>query len=456
MSRRISHTVKCTVFKNNYIKLRDGFKSSGFQIIAYLYSNGVINADTRDTKDFEMVLAAVETKLCFSENTWDILMKGMTEPPLDVLSSFLQDELILKCGKPYTSPFPLLSPDCAPSISRKPFTSDISPALPGPSNRGEGLATRDYSEQSLSSSNSDHSPSDVTRRDFPTTLPLSSRESKITVDDSGCDLTAFEDQDYPNRHFSPTQYRKQLTPIRRSSTNDSGYDPMISSLNHNPTKSPTVPLPPVPASSNAPQDGENPKSELVNPIKSLNLKQGTNTTDNAPQSDNGWTLQMKIANLEIENSHLRHTRQCVMDQLKDLEDEKEYLTEARKDDQQLLEYKMSQVAQENEILGRKQEFIRRLETENRKLKSDLKSAMEVQQKLLQDCGDLQSRLQLAEHNTSVSAVSIDNLHQEIASRDNLIKELRQELSQWREWYEAMYGISANTSLEYMTLSRPET
>ena len=455
MSRRNSHSWKCTVFKNNYIKLRDGFKSSGFQIIAYLYSNGVINADTRDTKDFEKVLAAVETKLSFTEDTWDTLMKGMTDPPLDVLSSFLQDEL--KCGKPHTSPFPSLSPDYALPISRRPFTSEISPALPGPPRREEGLATRDYSEQSLSSSNSDHTPSDMTRRDFPTTLPLSSCESKTTVDDSGCDLTSFEDPDYPNRHFPPTQYtRKQLTPVRRSSTNDSGCDLMISSPNHNPTKSPTVPVPPVPASNNFPQDGENPKSELVNTIKTLSLNQGTNTTDNAPQSDNGWTLQMKIANLEIENTHLRHTRQRVMDQLKDLEDEKEYLTEARKDDQQLLEYKMSQVAQENEILGRKQEFIRRRETENRKLKSDLKNAMEVQQKLLQDCGDLESRLQLAEHNTSVSAVSIDNLHQEIASRDNLIKELRKELSQWREWYEAMYGINTNTSLEYMTLYRPET
>lgn len=453
MSRRNSHSLKCTVFKNNYIKLRDGFKSSGFQIIAYLYSNGVINADTRDTKDFEKVLAAVETKLSFTEDTWDTLIKGMTDPPLDVLSFVLQDQL--ESGKPYTPPlFPL---DNALPMSRRPFTSDIiSPALSGPIHRGEGLSTRDNSDKS-SSSNSDHTPSDMTRRDFPTTLPLSSCESKTTVDDSGCDLTAFEDQDYPNRHFPPTQCtRKQLTPVKKSSSNDSGCDLTINSPNHNPTNSSTVPLPPVPASNISPQDGENPKSELVNPIKSLSLNQGNNATDNGPQSDNGWSLQMKIANLEIENVHLRHTRQCVMDQLKELEDEKEYLTEARRDDQQLLEYKMSQVAQENEILGRKQEFIRRLETENRKLKSDLKNIKEVQQKLSQDCEDLHSRLQLAEHNTSVSAVSIDNLHQEIASRDNLIKELRQELSQWREWYEAMYGDSTNIGLEYMTLSRPET
>ena len=408
--RRSSHDLKRGIFKNNYTKLRDGFKSNGSHIKAFLYSRSVISADVRDSNDVEKILSVVETQLKFSEETWDTLMLGMCEePPLDVLSSDLQREFQSELAsiselnkKPYTEPL-LHSP---PHLSHRPYTS--------------------YS--------------------VPKSLPISESLEKMPTAskrDSGCGSTTLLEYNYPENYFPPSDIlHQQHNGTKRSpsnaSSNDSGLDPEPKSPNN------TSMTNPLPATTSA--QSHSPNSELVRPVSISEHYDGT---------VNSFSLHRKIADLKMENTNLHYTKKQMVNQLQELEEEREYLLEIRKDDQKLLEVKMQQVAQDNEILEKKQEFIRKIEMENTKLKKDLKAVTFESEEMAIRNQELICRLSLAERNTTLSAITIDRLKQDIANRDNLIEELRGDLSHWKDWYEAVHR-SEESNETYIPFSGPET
>lgn len=448
-----SHDLKCQVFKNNYGRLREGFRSNGFSAIkGFLYSKDIINAETRDAHDVEKVLSDVEIKLKFSETTWETLLSGMSEPPLDVLCAELRRELEIELSKDHIK----ITETCKHTIFTPPKSLPISDELKNKKIvKDSGCGSTNTSDTHINyptgyfdqspTNNPTITPTNSTRsstsRSISSYLSTSSTDSTDQVyyteskppytdatTDSGVAITSLESiSDILSENIDYSEKSSILSPHRNSS-NESGYENSLA---------------PIPASSPI-------TSELVN---SLNVKKSSNNSNAdsiATIVESGgaeMSIHEKIENLRKENDALRHDKKRLVDQIKELEEDNNYLMEKRKEDQQLLEYKMIQVARENEILERKQEFIRRLENENREFKKGLKTGLSQQELLMKRNEELMFRIQLAERSTSLSAITIDQLKQDIATRNTVIEQLRQEISQYRDWYATLNTCSTGDDKE---------
>lgn len=442
--RRSSHDIKRSVFKNNYSRLREGFNSAGCSIKGFLYSKDVINTETRDSPDMNKVLACVEVKLKFSEATWDILMTGMSEPPLDSLCSDLQEELerlsslvpptSLQIQSEGSSDTPTEDSGCAGSTSiNKEYSNYPLNHFPQPLNTpvlSEGPSPVNLIHETspgLSGATSQNSIVSVTSN-LPLSAPqietlVSPPESKDTADGvEPADIHSSQDTSQP----------------QKSSSEDSGYNSLSAKYPTDSAATPVTVSHPV---------GSN--SELVQ------AQQSRSHLIDCEIPSSTEILRQRIANLERENNNLRITKKQVIDQIKELEEDNNYLLKEWKDDQQLLEFKLQQVARENEILERKQENIRRLRDDNIQLKKELKESLIQQQLLLEAIENLKCRIQLAERSTSLSAITIDHLKQDIVDRDNIIDDLRKELSRYRDWYTALSESDNKSKDSYLSLPRTE-
>ncbi|XP_019850674.1 PREDICTED: uncharacterized protein LOC109581211 [Amphimedon queenslandica] len=406
LRRRSSHEIKCIVFKNNYSRLKEGFDSAGCSIKGFLYSKSVINSEMRDSTDMNKVLAGVEVKLKFAEDTWDTLLSGMIQPPLDSLSFDLETELAshLSMSPPTSLQIQSETSDrtedsgCGGSTSIKEYCNYPSSHFPHPSDNSDISITSPiaYPANSPATSVTGHinSPRNGNGDSFTTSCRTSSLDNNDSSDGlhSSCEISE---------------------PLKA----DSGYESPS-------TKDPKVA--PVTASQTIAS-----KSEFVHAQQS--------TASHLTEPDSGPTvdiLRHRIASLEMKNNHLRFEKKQVIDEIKDLEEDNSLLSKGWKDDQQLLEFKCQQVARDNEILERKQEDIRRLMNANQQLKKELRDSLSQQSLLAQANEELSCRIQLAERSTSLSAITIDHLKQDIADRDKVIEDLRKEVLSYRNWYSA--------------------
>lgn len=427
--RRSSHDIKCIVFKNNYSRLKEGFDSAGCSIKGFLYSKSVISAETRDSTDMNKVLAGVEVKLKFAEDTWDTLLSGMIQPPLDSLSFDLATELAshLSMTPPTSLQIQSEASDC---------TED--------SGCGGSTSIREYSNYPSSHFPHPSDSSDISITSpitYPANSPATSVTGHINSPRNGngdsfttsCRASSLDNDSSDGLHSS--------CEISEPLKADSGYESPS-------TKDPKVA--PITASQMTVS-----KSEFVHAQQST--ASHLTEPDSAPTVD---ILRHRIANLEMENNHLRFKKKQVIDEIKDLEEDNSLLSKGWKDDQQLLEFKCQQVARDNEILERKQEDIRRLMNDNQQLKKDLRDSLSQQNLLTQANDELRCRIQLAERSTSLSAITIDHLKQDISDRDKIIEDLRKDVSSYRNWYsafsESCKSDESSSELKEAYLSLPRT
>ena len=429
--RRSSHEIKCIVFKNNYSRLKEGFDSAGGSIKGFLYSKSVINSEMRDSTDMNKVLAGVEVKLKFAEDTWDTLLSGMSQPPLDSLSFDLETELATRLSVAPQAPTSLQiqseasdcteDSGCGGSTSIKEYSNYPSSHFPHPSDNSDISITSPITYPANSPATSVTGHINLPRNGNGESFPASCRASSLDNDSSDGLQSSYETNEplkADSGYESPSTKDPKVTPVTVSQTTAS-------------------------------------KSEFVHAQQSTTSH--LNEPDSAPTIE---ILRHRIASLEMENNHLRFKKKQVIDEIKDLEEDNSLLSKGWKDDQQLLEFKCQQVARDNEILERKQEDIRRLMNENRQLKKELRDSLSQQKLLAEANGELTCRIQLAERSTSLSAITIDHLKQDIADRDKIIEDLRKEVLSYRNWYSA-FGESCKsdesfTELKETYLSLPRT
>jgi hypothetical protein len=261
----------------------------------------------------------------------------------------------------------------------------------------------------------------------PHSLPINPQE-KPNNKDSGC--SSISSHNYPDNHFFPSSSDVSRNISSESETTDSSKLP---------DSSYPVQVMGTPSQSSS--------DELVTSL--------TNNSYNGYHSNETVELQKKITDLQIENTSLQYTKKQIVYQLEELEKEQQYLEHIRREDQILLEKKMKQISLDNETLEKKQEFIRHIEADNSKMKKELKGVMSENSELIRKNDELSCRLRYAEHNTKVSAITIDRLKEAIISKDGLILELREEVTRLQEitqWYESSDD-SNNTGSEEKTLMK---
>ena len=429
---------KREVFRKHFDKLKDGF-SCCIGIRNILYSKGVINPDIRDTKDPDKILSAVEKTLWYNESVWEILIEVMIDPPLDSIADSLKQDLIteleLKAApcprRSHTAPFNYTSSESVHGT--RPSTTEF---------RTHMSPTRNI--QALLN------PLSLSHPTIPTSLPLDRSDDNLPDSpiDSGCisTTTTGEKSNYPRDYF-PTTSSTPLIPSstfcdesttsrsqakRSTSQNeDSGrFSATLENIDVSHYNMPDINLSIQKPNEAVTNNDDMSISELVNPQLKSNKKEISRKREQDAGLMEVQILKLKM--LEKDKVELSDTLQQLQIQMGELEIENDTLLDKWRDDQQLLQSKLMQLAQDNQILSQQIKEKFRLEGDNRKLKHDTKLMKADQERLENENSTLRSNIEMAERVTGIQAVNIDRLRETIAGHETEIRYLKEQIQRRNE------------------------
>ena len=432
------HYAKREVFRKHFDKLKDGF-SCCIGISNILYSKGVINPDIRDSKDPDKILSAVEKTLWYNESVWEILIEVMIDPPLDSIADSLKQDL--------TTKLELKAAPCPRRSHTVPFNHTSSESV-----HGTRPSTTEFRTHISPTRNIQAllNPPSLSHPTIPTSLPLDRSDNNFPDSpiDSGCisSTTTGEKSNYPKDYFPKTS----STPLISSSTfcdesttsrshiksqnEDSGrFSEISESIDVSHYDMPDINLSIQKPNEAVTNNDDMSISELVNPQIKSNKKEISRKRFDKEQDAGLMEVQiLKLKKLEKDKVELSDTLQQLQIQMAELEIENDTLLDKWRDDQQLLQSKLIQLAQDNQILSQQIKEKFRLEGDNRKLKHDMKLMKADQERLENENSTLRSNIEMAERVTSIQAVNIDRLRETIVGYETEVRYLKEQIQQRNE------------------------
>lgn len=392
---------KLKVFRENYDRLKNGFNCCKEVVAALLYAKGLISAEVRDSKDTNTMLAALERVLAVKEDAWDILVKEiMVDPPLAYLAPKLTKDLEEKLAKDRR-------------LSQESAINDMY--------RGGGISS--FLSESVSGTAA-----------HPTSLSFNTEtESEYPPIDSG---TGTSDKSlFPSNYFNLMDPSIPNTIIEDDSktTPDSG----IIMVNETPNRTkelitdstsvvpPMLEDDPVLVSEVVQSIDGTTRSEMVNPVGDTNRKATPSATPRSLDNKTKTNTNTTVHELKNDNTILKRKLHKLKEECDGLRMELDTVNDKRDEESKLLERKLKQLSDDNELLGKQCAERRQLESENRRMVQEVKRLKNVMEEYEIDNEKLKICLKIAERNACVQSVTIDKLRAKVTEQEVALTEYKE-------------------------------